>query len=216
MTKSDPRQPKARQRRPRASAVANRNKIIAAALRAFSEHGYDTVSTRDIAALAGMEQGHLAYYFPSKELLWREVVSSFNMEFDLIVRKHVEDAEDGDLLENAQSFFRQLVRYFAKNREFTRLMLQEFSSASPRRDWLVMEYSSPLWNRIKPMVEVLLAERNCDIDPAIPYFSFIATSLHFFGLHKEVREMSGLDINDNKTVDLIVDHILSTTLFIKS
>jgi len=48
-----------------------RSRIIAAAIRAFGEEGYDQASTRKIAARAGVNPPALQYYFDSKEGLHR-------------------------------------------------------------------------------------------------------------------------------------------------
>jgi AcrR family transcriptional regulator len=50
-----------------------RNRIIAAAYNVLSEKGYDKASTKEIANTAGVAQGLINYYFPSKDLLFAEV-----------------------------------------------------------------------------------------------------------------------------------------------
>jgi AcrR family transcriptional regulator len=50
-----------------------RERIIAAAYDVLSEQGYDRASTKEIANAAGVAQGLINYYFPSKELLFAEV-----------------------------------------------------------------------------------------------------------------------------------------------
>jgi AcrR family transcriptional regulator len=50
-----------------------KNRIIAAAYGVLSEKGYDKASTKEIAITAGVAQGLINYYFPSKDLLFAEV-----------------------------------------------------------------------------------------------------------------------------------------------
>jgi AcrR family transcriptional regulator len=50
-----------------------RDRIIAAAYDVLSEKGYDKASTKEIAITAGVAQGLINYYFPSKDLLFAEV-----------------------------------------------------------------------------------------------------------------------------------------------
>lgn len=50
-----------------------KNRIIAAAYAVLSEKGYDKASTKEIANTAGVAQGLINYYFPSKDLLFAEV-----------------------------------------------------------------------------------------------------------------------------------------------
>jgi AcrR family transcriptional regulator len=53
--------------------VDKRDRIIAAAYEVLSEKGYDKASTKEIASTAGVAQGLINYYFPSKDLLFAEV-----------------------------------------------------------------------------------------------------------------------------------------------
>jgi len=49
-----------------------RGEILAVAMELFAQHGYDGVSTADIAAAAGLSQSVVLYHFSSKENLWRD------------------------------------------------------------------------------------------------------------------------------------------------
>ncbi|WP_256758609.1 TetR/AcrR family transcriptional regulator [Cohnella sp. WQ 127256] len=50
-----------------------KDRIISAAYKVLSEKGYDKASTKEIASTAGVAQGLINYYFPSKDLLFAEV-----------------------------------------------------------------------------------------------------------------------------------------------
>lgn len=53
----------------------SRAKIVATARRLFAERGFDRCSVSDIAREAGMSQGNIYWYFPSKEALLRAVLA---------------------------------------------------------------------------------------------------------------------------------------------
>lgn len=53
-------------------------KILAAAETLFLEKGYNAVTTREIAAAAGVNLGLIPYYFGSKEVLGMMIVKSMN------------------------------------------------------------------------------------------------------------------------------------------
>ena len=55
---------------------STRDKIIFAARDLFSTKGFDSVKTRDIAKLAGVSLGSLAYYFKTKESLALETINT--------------------------------------------------------------------------------------------------------------------------------------------
>ncbi len=57
----------------------SREKILSTARRLFAEQGYDGCNISDIACQAGMSQGNIYWYFPSKEELFKAVlVEGFN------------------------------------------------------------------------------------------------------------------------------------------
>ena len=54
-----------------------------------SDFGYEGASMRAIATAAGIEQGHLAYYYPSKIALWKDVVETFARDGELRLRPYL-------------------------------------------------------------------------------------------------------------------------------
>jgi AcrR family transcriptional regulator len=68
-------------RSPRLSAAESRARILAAARRAFTQAGYDTVGVREIAAAAGVDPAMLPRLFGSKEALFAEIANgAFSLE----------------------------------------------------------------------------------------------------------------------------------------
>ena len=64
------------QRAPRSQLrEANERTLLAAAEAVFAERGFDGATTAEIAARAGVPKSNLHYYFPTKETLYRAVVS---------------------------------------------------------------------------------------------------------------------------------------------
>lgn len=55
-----------------------RDRILVAGLRLFSKSGYLGATTREIAKLAGVSEVTLFRYFPSKEKLFGEMISSYS------------------------------------------------------------------------------------------------------------------------------------------
>jgi AcrR family transcriptional regulator len=186
-------------RMPRASGVATRNAILAAALGEFSTYGFAAVTTRMIAAAAGIEQGHLAYYFTSKELLWRATIARFNSQFeDLLALSHSVGADPAAVL-------RPLLRFFADNRQLSRLMLQEFSVQSERHDWLVSEFGRPAWKKLRLVFTSIAARRSVPTDPALLYFTFIGAALLFFGSSAEVAQIAGPGVATEEAEEAFIE-----------
>jgi AcrR family transcriptional regulator len=68
-----------------ARSQVTRARIVEAAVEAFSSHGFEGATTRQIAALAGENQGLITYHFANKETLWKAAVDSL---FSGLVGEH--------------------------------------------------------------------------------------------------------------------------------
>ncbi len=67
---------------PALSQAAHRRESIAgAAIDVFAAAGYGGASLRELANAAGLEKGHLTYYFRTKEELLFEVIAGFHRRF---------------------------------------------------------------------------------------------------------------------------------------
>ncbi len=200
-------------RSPRASAVANRRLILDAALTVFSAQGYEGTTTRAIAKQAGLQPGHLAKYFPSKEILWQSVIKEFNGEIERILAEGVSQTSSKHPLRSARAVLPKFLRFFAVNHRLTRLMLQEFSISSPRHDWVVQQVGRPIWQRLQPLFE-RLESRHAEVERrgAFSYFALIGSALVFFGSSAEVRMIAGLNPHDAATMDDYIEYLVSSLL----
>lgn len=96
----------------RPKGLARRQKIMDAAEEVFSERGYYGSSLRDVSARSGASLGVLTHHFPSKELLFYEVV---DRKLDLlkeIVRSSLETAknEGGNYTDIIEAFIKPFLR----------------------------------------------------------------------------------------------------------
>ncbi|WP_321857384.1 TetR/AcrR family transcriptional regulator [Paraburkholderia tropica] len=191
-------------------AAANREKIRRAALDVFSTYGFEACSTRQIAAAAGMEMGHLTYYYPSKEALWRELLLEMQGQFE----RAVDDALLGAAKKRsararAAAVLPRLIRFIASQPKLARLIQQEFSVESPRRLWVVDNCARPIWSRMAPLFEALKEEGVLgDVEPATAYFSLITATVSLFASADEIRLLSGHDVRDPAQIDSALDFLL--------
>jgi TetR/AcrR family transcriptional regulator len=201
-----------KKRRPvRTSAVAIRHSILDAALTVFSAHGYAGASTRAIAAAAGIELGHLAYYFKTKESLWREVVETFTAGTHQVLDECLEGTDLKDPMAVASSVLPTFLRQIAQNQRLARLMLQDFSVASSRHDRLVGEVGRPVWLRLRPLFEAL--ERSAGNKPRLAplrYYAMLGSVLVFFGSSPEVQEVTGVDASDPNAMEDYIALVVSS------
>jgi AcrR family transcriptional regulator len=73
-------------RRRYAPAESTIRKILDAVERVLIEDGYHALSTRRVAARAGVSLGHLTYYFPTKRELTRAVITALMSRYDQRIR----------------------------------------------------------------------------------------------------------------------------------
>jgi len=191
----------------------NRRLVLEAALNIFSDLGFAGASTRMIAAASGIEQGHLAYYFPSKLALWQQVIEAFARDGDAYLAEHLTEQSLADPVQAARTILPGYLRSFAANPRLTRLMLQEFSVLSPRHEWVVEHIGKPVWQRLSPMFHAL-AERGClgGAKPEMAYFSLIGAGLITFGNPELVQALTGANTHDEAWIDQAIAHMLRPIL----
>lgn len=198
--------PKPRQR-------ARYDAILHAALEMFSQYGFEGTSTRQIAAAASLEQGHLSYYFPSKEDLWREMLLSFQGEFYAEIEDAIAAAPASPATARAAVILPRFLRHFATHGKLSRIMLQEFSVSSPRHDWVIDTFALPIWERLRPLFEQLEAEGALDGIGAAPcYFTIVGAAVTVFGSSPEVYRMAGTDPQADSFVEGHIAFLLRAIL----
>lgn len=191
----------------------NRRLVLEAALNVFADLGFAGASTRAIAAAAGIEQGHLAYYFPTKLALWQQVILAFARDGEAYLAEHVTQQALTDPLEAARAILPRYLRSFAVNPRLTRLMLQEFSVLSSRHEWVVEHIGKPVWQRMSPLFHAL-GERGHlgGAQPEIAYFSLIGAALITFGNPELVQALTGADTHSEAWMDQAITHMLRSVL----
>jgi AcrR family transcriptional regulator len=130
-----------------------RERILAAALAAFAEQGFDGATTRDIAARADVTLGLLQYHFGGKPKLWRAAVERAFAELRGGLEAILADPGPADERERMQLLIRGHVRFVARNPEFVRLMHDEGKRRGPRMRWMVDRHVKPLYAALMPLIQ---------------------------------------------------------------
>ena len=131
----------------------SRERILRAALEAFSEKGFDGATTREIAAHAGVPLGLLQYHFGGKPKLWRASVERAFAELRGGLEAILADPGPADERERMQRLIRGHVQFVARNPEFVRLMHDEGKRRGPRMRWMVDRHVKPLYAALMPLIQ---------------------------------------------------------------
>ena len=181
----------------------SRERILRAALEAFSEQGFDGATTREIAARAGVPLGLLQYHFGGKPKLWRAAVDRAFAELREGLEAVLADPHPADDRERLRLLIRGHVQFVAGNPEFVRLMHDEGKRRGPRMRWMVDRHVKPLYTALVPLIRRaqqggLLPN---GIDP-IHFVYILAGAVGvIFHQAEECKRVSGVDPTDPAAVE---------------
>lgn len=105
---------------------SSEERIVAAALREFSQHGYDGARIDRIAKRAGINKAMIYYHFKGKEKLYVRILSDTFKDIYGIVEGGIDDGSDA--LEDIYGFIEKYVDYMDSiDQNFIRIVLSEIS-----------------------------------------------------------------------------------------
>ncbi len=192
----------------RAAAARSRHKtperILTAALEAFSEKGFEGARTRNIAAKAKVTLGLVQYHFGTKEELWKASVERAFEDFE----EGLDSVIGGPrVVEDERAILRKLirahVRFVAQHTEFIRIMHDEGKRRGPRMRWLTDRHVKPLFEKVIPFISraqesgVLLK----DVDPAHFVYSLVGAVGMIFHQSEECKRVTGIDPSTPEAIE---------------
>jgi TetR/AcrR family transcriptional regulator len=118
------------------------------ALELFAVHGYDSVSTTQIAKQAQMAQSMVHYHFRTKEQIWIAAISYLMHQRGRFIPPNIEGYKGLDSVEQLRLLTRRLMQMNTDDSRFMRIVMREGTVASRRLDWLIETY---LWPDIKEL-----------------------------------------------------------------
>lgn len=190
-----------------------RERLLAAALRLFSENGYDGTSTREIVSAANANQGHIPYYFGTKEALWKEAVGG---AFDKL-QAHMESVAGipgADGRERLALLIRRYVHFVAAHPEFIRLMNEEGKRDGERMRWLVDTHVRGVFAGMSAIYETAVAEGalTTPVPAAHFHYIFAGAVAMFFHQRPECLRLFGMDPMAEDAVDIHADALVQLFL----
>jgi len=187
-----------------------RAEILGIALEQFSTRGFDGVSVRDIAELAGVNHAMIRYYFGSKENLWRESVTYLFERFTEEITPP-QPGPEGFSLDAVKEYIRNYVRYCARHPEHARLMMQEANRDSERLKWMAQKFIRPRHDLTAPVIKQVsaLTAGLEDIDPMMLLYMVTAIAQVPYLLTSEMRYAHGIDAIREKVIESYCDAVLA-------
>ena len=190
-------------RAPEASGV--RERLLVAAVSAFSKIGFDGTSLRHVEREAGVNRGLAAYHFGSKHALWQEAVSLLMDRFHDEMKKYQDVLRVVSTEERGRVLIRVLVHFAARYPEFFRLLLLEGAEFSERSEWLAKEHVRrhiDFFHKLAGTEDIQNSERE-----AIAYYSLMGAASTVFGVPAQCKYLFGLDPSDEDFVDVMAERV---------
>lgn len=194
-------------------SIVTQQKLLDAAVEAFSENGFKGTSTRDIAERAGVHHPLITYHFKNKDQLWRAAADYIFGAFTDSLATALENYQDQDPKQRMSALIRAYVEYAKNQPALHKVMVQEASYPNPRLEWLIDKHLKPIFTVTFGMLEKL-QELGVAVpgSPALLFNMIRLSSGGLLALGNELKASSDIDINDPKTLDDISDMIIRVFL----
>lgn len=137
------------ERKQQQRSVVTQQKLLDAAIEAFSENGFKGTSTRDIADRAGVHHPLITYHFKNKDQLWRAATDRIFREFNISLVKAMAEIPDAEPKAKAEAFIRTYLHYSRSQPALHRIILQEANYESDRLEWLIENHLRPLFAEVE-------------------------------------------------------------------
>ncbi len=194
-------------------SVVTQQKLLAAAIQAFSENGFKGTSTRDIAERAGVHHPLITYHFKNKDKLWRAAADHVFREFARSLAKSLDDNRGLDPRERMAKMIHVYVKYAKSQPALHKVMVQEASYPNPRLDWLIETHLKPMFDATFEMIKDLQKLRVAPPgDPALLFNMIRLSSGGLLALGNELKASSGIDIDTPETLTAIAEMVINIFL----
>jgi TetR/AcrR family transcriptional regulator len=198
-------------------SLRTQQKLLDAALEAFSENGFKGTSTRDIAERAGVHHPLITYHFRNKEELWRAAADRTFRQFNRAIIKAYESTKDECPRTRTAAVIRAYVDSASEQPELHKVILQEASYPSARLDWLVDTHLKPIFEAavkdLKSLQEMGVAPPG---DPALLFNMIRVSAGGLLALSNELKGTSNLDMSTRASIEALADMIINVFLPHKS
>ncbi len=200
-------------RRQQQRSLITQQKLLDAAIEAFSENGFKGTSTRDIAERAGVHHPLITYHFKNKDQLWRAAADQVFTEFGAVLAQALSESGEFCAKTRFASMMRAFVRQAHKQPAIHRIIMQESSYPNSRMDWLVEAHLRPFFKatvgQIQELQEIGVAPAG---DPAMLYHMIRLSLGGMLALGQVLLGTSNIDLESEETREELVEMIVRVYL----
>jgi AcrR family transcriptional regulator len=194
-------------------SLRTKQKLLDAALEAFSENGYKGTSTRDIAARAGVHHPLITYHFSNKDRLWRSAVKYVFADFIAELQKAQENFAGECPKARFAAMIRIYVHHAARFPALHKIVLQESSYQSDRLDWMSENFLRPIADAAAGYISELQTKGVAiPGDPMLIYNMVRVSSGTLIALSLELKNTSNIDLENPEKLDELADMIVQAFL----
>jgi TetR/AcrR family transcriptional regulator len=186
----------------------NRTAILSAGLEVFSQSGFRGATLDQIAEAAGLSKPNLLYYFPSKEEIHQQLLTSLLSTWLDPLRKM---NDSGDPIEEILGYAK---RKLALSRDFpreSRLFANEILQGAPRLGDSMPALKTLVDKKAKIINGWAKAGKIAAIDPHHLLFLIWAQTQHYADFDVQVRAVLGRD-DPFPEAATFMEHMLRRTL----
>ncbi len=194
-------------------SLVTQQKLLDAAIAAFSENGFKGTSTRDIAERAGVHHPLITYHFKNKEQLWRAAANRIFGE----LKDALDDALAAPGITDLKSRWDRRIRTYARHcyhqPAVHNLIMQESSYPNPRLDWLIHTYLRPLFSEAHDELAELQSRGIAPQGNTALLLNMIrASSGALVARNLTARGAGGVDFETEEKLDELCDMIIRVFL----
>lgn len=163
--------------------------ILLAATQLFALYGFDAVSVKQIAELAGANSALISYYYGGKRHLYLEVLNTQMEAFQHIIAE-VQNLNDSPR-KKLQKYVNDLCAFQATSPNSVQLIFREILSPQPTCEEFVKNKLYILHTFMTKLVaeSITAGEMHTKMAPTHVAFTVEGIILFYFLMHKEVREL---------------------------
>jgi len=186
--------------------LAVRQQLLTAARSLFAKHGYEAVSTRNLAEAAQVNPAMIGYYFDNKQGLYEAMLAD---TFQPLIERL------GALLGTAagqerpvRSFLEAYMRTLGANPWMPPLILREVVAEGGRlRGWFIQQFASKGGGLLTQLIqrEQQAGRLRADLEPTLAALSLVSLAVFPFVAMPTSGDAPGMRVRDDY-LDRIVSH----------